>query len=209
MSLSDTYDAFASLDVALRESVRREGVDPQRDVASVRRLAERVVADHDQRSLTGAVVPVADAPRVVDDLIANLAGFGPLQRYLDDPEVEEIWINEPSRVFVARNGRSELTPTILTAAQVEELVERMLKSSGRRVDVSMPFTDALLPGGHRLHVVLEGISRGYSAVKTAVKKTTARLASHGTAARSSSSSGNLCSNQPRPHGSGTRRAASG
>jgi pilus assembly protein CpaF len=164
MSLTEAYDVVTSLDAALRDSVRREGVDPQRDVSSVRRLAERVVADHDQRSLTGAVVPVGDPQGVVDELIANLAGFGALQKYLDDPEVEEIWVNEPSRVFVARRGRHELTPTILTAAQVNELVERMLKSSGRRVDLSQPFADALLPGGHRLHVVLEGISRGFSAV---------------------------------------------
>ena len=40
----------------------------------------------------------------------------------------------------------------------------MLKSSGRRVDLSQPFVDAMLPNGHRLHVVLEGISRGFSAV---------------------------------------------
>src|SRR4029453_17111332 len=110
------------------------------------------------------VVPVDNPEATVDAIVANLAGFGVLQKYLDDPEVEEIWINDPARVFVARPGRSELTPTILTAAQVEELVERMLKSSGRRVDLSQPFVDALLPGGHRLHVVLEGISRGYSAV---------------------------------------------
>ena len=53
---------------------------------------------------------------------------------------------------------------MLTPAQMQELVERMLKSSGRRIDVSQPFVDAVLPEGHRLHVVLEGISRGFSAV---------------------------------------------
>jgi pilus assembly protein CpaF len=65
---------------------------------------------------------------------------------------------------VARAGRHELTSTILSEGEVRELVERMLKSSGRRVDVSQPFVDAMLPDGHRLHVVLEGISRGFSAV---------------------------------------------
>ncbi|WP_299052151.1 ATPase, T2SS/T4P/T4SS family [uncultured Nocardioides sp.] len=65
---------------------------------------------------------------------------------------------------MARNGRHELTNLVLTRAQVTELVERMLKSSGRRIDVSRPFVDAMLPEGHRLHVVLEGISRGFSAV---------------------------------------------
>jgi pilus assembly protein CpaF len=77
---------------------------------------------------------------------------------------DEFWINDPSRVFIARNGRHELTNLMLTSAQVEELVERMLKSSGRRIDISRPFVDAMLPEGHRLHVVLEGISRGFSAV---------------------------------------------
>jgi pilus assembly protein CpaF len=76
----------------------------------------------------------------------------------------QFWINDPSRVFIARNGRHELTTLVLTSAQVQELVERMLKSSGRRVDMSSPFVDAMLPEGHRLHVVLEGISHGFSAV---------------------------------------------
>jgi pilus assembly protein CpaF len=67
-------------------------------------------------------------------------------------------------VFVARGGRHELTNTILTAEVVLELVERMLKQSGRRLDLSSPFVDARLPGGHRLHVVLQGISSDFSAV---------------------------------------------
>ncbi len=167
MSLTriDAHEAqIEDLDAALRDAVRREALDPQRDPAAVRRLAARLVAEHDERSLTGAVLPPPDAGTAVDELVARISGFGPLQRYLDDSEVEEIWINDPSRVFVARAGKHELTTTILTAAQVTELVERMLKSSGRRVDVSQPFVDAMLPQGHRLHVVLEGIARGFSAV---------------------------------------------
>jgi pilus assembly protein CpaF len=152
------------LDLLVREAVRRQGVDPQRDAPVVRRIAEGVVRDHDERSLTGAVTPVPDAVAVVGELVARVSGFGPLQSFLDDPAVEEVWINDPSRVFVARHGRHELTNLILTRAQVDELVERMLKSSGRRIDLSRPFVDAMLPEGHRLHVVLEGISRGFSAV---------------------------------------------
>lgn len=148
----------------VREQVRRSGVDPQRDAAEVRRIAESVVRRHDERSLTGVVLPVGDAAAVVAELVARMSGFGPLQPLLDDPEVEEVWINEPSRVFVARHGRHELTDVILDRAQVHELVERMLKASGRRLDLSLPFVDAMLPQGHRLHVVLEGISRDFAAV---------------------------------------------
>jgi pilus assembly protein CpaF len=165
VTLAESYDDIVeTLDGQLRALVRRDGVDPQREVGLVRGMAVRVVAEHNQRSLTGSVAPIADDEAVVEELVARIAGFGPLQRYLDDPEVEEIWINDPSRVFVAKAGRHELTSTILDRAQVAELVERMLKSSGRRIDLSQPFVDAMLPEGHRLHVVLEGISRGFSAV---------------------------------------------
>src|SRR5690349_7142220 len=152
------------LDQHVRELVRQEAVDPQRDAALVRRIAESVVRDHDDRSLTGVVAPVPDVDSMVGELVARVSGFGPLQPFLDDPTVEEVWINDPSRVFVARRGRHELTNLMLTSAQVQELVERMLKSSGRRIDISRPFVDAVLPEGHRLHVVLEGISRGWTAV---------------------------------------------
>jgi pilus assembly protein CpaF len=165
MSVTDAHaELVETLDGRVRDQVRREGVDPQRDAPLVRRIAEGVVRDHDQRSLTGAVDPVADVDSVVGELVARVSGFGALQPYLDDPAVEEIWINDPSRVFVARYGRHELTNLMLSTGQVQELVERMLKSSGRRIDISRPFVDAMLPEGHRLHVVLEGISRGFSAV---------------------------------------------
>jgi len=157
-------EVLGHLDEELRSAVRRDGLDPQREVAAVRRLAETLVREHDDRSLTGVVAPVADFDGVVAELVARVSGFGPLQPLLDDPTVEEVWINSPDRVFVARNGRHELTNLMLTDAQVAELVERMLKTTGRRVDLSRPFVDAMLPQGHRLHVVLQGISRGFSAV---------------------------------------------
>ncbi len=74
---------------------------------------------------------------------------------------DPIWINEPGRVFVARRGRTELTTTILTAQTVRDLVERMLKPSGRRLDLSSPFVDALMPDGSRLHVVIPDITRAH------------------------------------------------
>ena len=75
-----------------------------------------------------------------------------------------IWINQPGQVFVARRGRSELTTTILSEGQVRDLVEKMLKSSGRRVDLSQPFVDAMLPDGSRLHVVIPDITRRHWSV---------------------------------------------
>lgn len=84
--------------------------------------------------------------------------FGPLQELIDNSEVEEIWINSPSQVFVARSGQSELTNLILTKEVVQDLIERLLIWGGRRLDVSTPFVDARLPDGSRLHVAIPEVT---------------------------------------------------
>ena len=107
---------------------------------------------------------IADEARAERQVVADLTGFGPLQPLLDDPTIEEIWINAPTRVFVARYGVPELTPIVLSEQEVRDLVERMLVSSGRRVDLSTPFVDASLPDGSRLHVVIPDVTRRHWAV---------------------------------------------
>jgi pilus assembly protein CpaF len=143
----------------VRARVRREGVD----LSSDRELAHRYVLDevqrYSERALGGSVPLLADKGQATREIVATLTGFGQLQPFFDDPEVEEIWINQPDRVFVARAGIPELTAVVLTDSEVRDLVERMLQSSGRRVDVSSPFVDASLPDGSRLHVVIPEITQ--------------------------------------------------
>lgn len=138
------------------QRVREQGIDPVTEIAEVRAIAETVVSDfaNTHTAELAGQVPT-EIVREVTDLVA---GLGPLQQYLDDPTVEEIWINAPNRVFVARDGKSELTPTVLRATQVRDLVERMLSTSGRRLDMSSPFVDAALADGSRLHVAIPDVA---------------------------------------------------
>jgi pilus assembly protein CpaF len=159
-----SISAVDSVESEVRELVRRRGLDPVEDRAAVRRLVDEVATDYSDRSLTSSLPPLLDRTAAVRTVYDAVAGFGPLQRHFDDATVEEIWINEPGRVFVARHGRSELTTTILTEGQVRDLVEKMLKSSGRRIDLSSPFVDAMLPDGSRLHVVIPDITRRHWSV---------------------------------------------
>src|SRR5690625_3273675 len=143
-------DAFAILETQVRDLVRDNGVDPARDSATVAQLIRGAGNDYDRRSLAGSLPILRDPDHVVQTLLDSISGLGPIQPYMDDPSVEEIWINNPQQVFVARAGRSELTTTVLATEQVYDLVERMLKTTGRRLDLSSPFVDAMLPGGERL-----------------------------------------------------------
>ena len=83
---------------------------------------------------------------------------------MEDPEVEEVWINSPNRIFVARRGISELTNITLSFDEVRNLVERLLMWGGRRLDLSHPFVDARLPDGSRLHVAIPEITAQHWAV---------------------------------------------
>lgn len=114
--------------------------------------------------MTTSLPLIGEVERAIKHILDSVAGFGELQPLLDDETVEEIWINGPQEIFVARHGRSELTSITLSEERIRDLVERMLKTSGRRLDLSSPFVDAALPDGSRLHVVIPDITRRHWAV---------------------------------------------
>lgn len=148
----------------VREGVRSRGIDPMRDPIAVRELVDAAVANVLLEGTVDGEGGLGDAQEMTQRAFSAVAGFGPLQQYFDDPEIEELWINEPGRVFIARDGASELTTLVLDSHQVRDLVERMLRQSGRRLDLSSPFVDAMLPDGSRLHVVIPDVTREHWAV---------------------------------------------
>jgi pilus assembly protein CpaF len=148
----------------VRTRVLREGVDLAGDSGIAARYAHEEVRRYSERALAGAHAQLGDEHGTARDVVASITGYGPLQPFFDDPTVEEIWINGPTRVFVARDGLPELTTVVLSDREVRELVERMLQHSGRRVDLPSPFVDASLPDGSRLHVVIPDVTRAHWAV---------------------------------------------
>lgn len=90
-----TTEGVAILETEVRELIRRRGIDPVRDRRGVQDLVADALADYDGRSVIGAVPPLTDPRGALKSIVDAVAGLGPLQQYLDDPEVEEIWINSP------------------------------------------------------------------------------------------------------------------
>ncbi|WP_404433535.1 Flp pilus assembly complex ATPase component TadA [Microbacterium lacus] len=162
----------------VRERLRAERLDPARDPEFAAQLARAEVRRHNDFALARGVAVVDDEAACVREVLATVAGYGPLQPYLDDPTVEELWINAPDRIFIARGGVSERLPLSLTDSAVRDLVERMLQATGRRVDLSQPFVDASLPDGSRLHVVIPDITRRHWAVNVRKFLPTVRSLGH-------------------------------
>ena len=154
----------AAVTERVRARLRAERTDPSVHPDEARRIAQFEVRRHNDQALARGTATIDDEAACVRDILAGVAGYGPLQPLLEDDTIEEIWLNGPSRVFIAREGRSERVPITLTEAQLRDVVERMLHSTGRRVDIGQPFVDASLPDGSRLHVAIADVVHGSWAV---------------------------------------------
>ncbi len=100
----------------------------------------------------------ANESEVSTQAIGYLDGFGALDRYLADPIVEELWINRPDELFLAKATGVERVVLDLSDEAIRTVVHKMLRASGRRIDRSSPFVDASLPDGSRLHVVIPDVT---------------------------------------------------
>ena len=96
----------------------------------------------------------ATAETVLDELVDDVGGLGPLEPLLADATITEIMINGPDRVFIERAGRIEPVECSLDAATIVRIVERVIAPLGLRLDRASPMVDARLPDGARLHAVL-------------------------------------------------------
>jgi pilus assembly protein CpaF len=92
---------------------------------------------------------------LIDSLLDDVIGLGPLQSLLEDNGISEIMINHPKQVFVERRGRLVLSPvTFESTTQLRQVIDRIVSTIGRRVDESSPMCDARLRDGSRVNVVL-------------------------------------------------------
>jgi pilus assembly protein CpaF len=101
--------------------------------------------------------PLLSAARLqvlVAELTDEIAGLGPLEPLLADPEVTEVMVNGPGRAFVERAGRLERVSLALDAPGIVRLVERVVAPLGLRLDRSSPMVDARLSDGSRVHAVI-------------------------------------------------------
>jgi len=144
-------------DPALVARVRAEvaaGIDPASLLAVYAEPARRALLR--ERVRAAARVPVAEAE--LDAMCAELFGFGPLQRLLDDPLVTDVLVNGPRDVFCERSGRLEHAAVAFRSAEdVAELAHRIAASVGRELTLERPFVDARMRDGSRANAVIAPI----------------------------------------------------
>jgi pilus assembly protein CpaF len=96
-----------------------------------------------------------DRKKVVDELVNDLTGFGPINPLLLDEDVSEIMVNGPNQVYCERKGKLILTPIQFRDNEhVLNVIDKIVAPLGRRIDESSPMVDARLPDGSRVNAII-------------------------------------------------------
>jgi pilus assembly protein CpaF len=149
-TIDDHAEALAGqLRRRLIERRRAEAAAGRRDDAPLEQAVREVVC-HD-----AAVLSAARREQVIELILRDTVGLGPLEELLSDPAVEEVMVNGPSDVYVERGGRIERTAVEFgSERELRDAIERILAPVGRRVDELSPMADARLGDGSRVNVVI-------------------------------------------------------
>ncbi|TLN09871.1 CpaF family protein, partial [bacterium] len=108
---------------------------------------------------TRLALPTTLRDQLFHDILDDILGFGPLQPLLDDPDITEVMVNGPKKIYIERKG--VLTKTNITLEnddQVLHLIEKIILPLGRRIDGDSPTVDARLPDGSRVNAVIQPVS---------------------------------------------------
>src|ERR1700704_441278 len=93
--------------------------------------------------------------RLIDEVLDETFGFGPLEMLLKDPTISDILINGPHKVYVERRGKLEKTEVkFRDNDHLLQIIDRIVSKVGRRVDESSPMVDARLPDGSRVNAII-------------------------------------------------------
>ena len=137
-------DLIESLDLSIIGTIDQAQLEPE----------VRAVATEFCRS-QAAELNGTDRKRMVDELMDEVFGMGPLERLMDDPTISDILVNGPEEVFVERNGQLEPTDIIFSDNDhVMRVIQRVVSRIGRRIDEVTPMVDARLPDGSRINAVV-------------------------------------------------------
>ncbi len=142
-------------DVDLLDASRAQG-----DTAKLAELTaeiERIT----QNVLSGEAAPFSaeEIGRIKREIVNEALGLGPLEDFMSDPDITEIMVNGPGKIYIERHGIIEATNKRFDSEkQLRIVIERIITPLGRRIDESSPMVDARLPDGSRVNAIIEPLA---------------------------------------------------
>ncbi len=116
------------------------------------KIEEALIAEH-------TPMPRAERQEMVDELMAEVLGYGPIEEFLRDPTITEVMVNGYRDIYIERGGKLFRTDKrFRDDGHFNRIIQKIVGQVGRRVDESSPYVDARLPDGSRVNVILPPVS---------------------------------------------------
>jgi pilus assembly protein CpaF len=151
----------------LRQKIHHHLIEELGPILYDKRLSEddlrRRVQDALQAALTKEKAPLsaADKAQLIQDVSDDILGYGPIDQYLRDPEITEVMVNGPERVYLERHGKLEVGgASFVDESHLRRIIDKIVGAVGRRIDESTPLVDARLPDGSRVNAVIHPLAIG-------------------------------------------------
>ncbi len=152
-------DPYGQLKIKIHKKVIEElgqKTQNEKDEELSARLSKLVSDAIDQEV---SFIPRGDKDRIVQEIVAEAVGFGPIHSLLNDETVSEVMVNGPNQVYVERKGKLVLTDVVFRDDRhVMHIIEKIVAPIGRRIDESSPMVDARLPDGSRVNAIIPPLS---------------------------------------------------
>lgn len=152
---SPARDTFSELKNRVQKKVIAE-LDPRMDLsltAEVRSVIEEMFST--VLAEENAILSRTERNVLLEQIVAEIMGLGPLEPLLNDETITEIMVNGSDKIYVEREGKIEKTSYKFESDEhVMRIIDRIVAPLGRRVDESQPYVDARLPDGSRVNVVI-------------------------------------------------------
>jgi len=115
-------------------------------------VVQKIQMAYDQ---TGLHLNKDVSEKIMNMAVSEIVGFGPIQPLLDDPQISEVMVNGPQKVYVEKKGKVTKTDvTFDNDEHVLKIIEKIILPLGRRIDADNPTVDARLPDGSRVNAVI-------------------------------------------------------
>lgn len=152
-------DAFVDLKNRIQQKLIAE-LDPSIDISQSSEVRSTIQEMFETMLVEEQIVLSRNEKRVLfEQIVAEILGFGPLEKYLSVDGITEIMVNGPRHVYIEREGKLQRVNTLFEDDEhLMRIIDRIVAPLGRRIDEGSPMVDARLPDGSRVNAVIPPIS---------------------------------------------------
>ena len=137
----------------LSDIIFRKSIDDAELKSKVSFSAQKLVYEND------FPLTIEEKTKIIDEIIDDIVGHGPIEEFLRDKEVTEIMINNPFNIYIEKFGKIYKTnKSFLDENHLMRIIDKIVSRIGRRVDESSPYVDARLPDGSRVNIIINPLT---------------------------------------------------